>query len=270
MAGGHGPMAMTIHVLVVAGADSSGGAGLSRDIETVASFGLRSSIAVTAVTVQTHRAVRHIELIEPDIVAAQMRAALECNDVRSIKVGMLGSACTIEAVSSVIALHSDIPVVLDPVLVSSSGRVLLPPEAMDMLLGRLVPQCRLVTPNLPELAMLTGGEVACNEDEILQQATVVLDGVGSTALLIKGGHATGSQATDLLVEKGQPVHRIGAPRLPAEMRGTGCMLASAVAAELALAKPLTASVSKAKQFVFDKLAEVGNPRPLPDEPIFPI
>ncbi|MGI6850959.1 hydroxymethylpyrimidine/phosphomethylpyrimidine kinase [Mesorhizobium sp. 1B3] len=255
-------MAMTLHVLIVAGTDSSGGAGLSRDVETVAAFGLRSAVAVTAVTVQTHGTVRHVELVAPSLVADQMRAALEANRTAAIKIGMLSSVETIDAVSSVIAEHPGIPVVLDPVLASSSGRALLPPEAVGVLQKRLMPLCRLVTPNLPELAMLTGSLPARNESEILRQGAVLFD-PGPGALLIKGGHAAGEHSTDFLLEKGQPVHRFGAPRLPAEMRGTGCMLASAIAAGLASGAALETSVSKAKQFVFDKLsvaAETSSPR----------
>lgn len=253
---------MTLHVLIVAGTDSSGGAGLSRDIETVTVFGLRSAVAVTAVTVQTHGAVQHVGSTEPAVVADQMRAALEANRTSAIKIGMLGAAETIHAVSSVIAEHPGIPVVLDPVLASSSGRALLPPEAVGVLRQRLMPLCRLVTPNLPELAMLTGSLPARDECEILRQGTVLLE-AGPRALLIKGGHAAGERSTDFLLEKGQPVHRFGAPRLPAEMRGTGCMLASAIAGGLALGASLETSVSKAKQFVFDKLAvaaETSSPR----------
>lgn len=253
MAGRHGSMAVTPHVLVVAGSDSSGGAGLSRDIETIAAFGLRSCVAVTAVTVQTHRAVLHVELVAPDIVAAQISTAIEANPVRAIKIGMLGAAETVEAVSSAIAGHPDIPVVLDPVLVSTSGRALLPQEAIRLLQSRLMPLCRLVTPNLPELSVLTGSPHAEDEAEILRQGAALLK-VGPAALLVKGGHATGSVSTDLLLAKDEPVRRFSAARQSGDIRGTGCMLASAVAAGLALGFPLPRSVSDAKQYVFDRLA----------------
>lgn len=249
-------------VLIVAGTDSSGGAGLSRDVETVASFGLRCAVAVTAVTAQTDETVRHIELLAPALVADQMRAALAARRMAAIKIGMLGAAEIIDAVSSVIAEHPGIPVVLDPVLASSSGRALLSLEAVGALKRILMPLCRLVTPNLPELALMAGVPPAQDEKEALRQGAMLLD-AGSAALLIKGGHAAGDHSTDLLLEKGQPVHRFGAPRLPAEMRGTGCMIASAIAAGLALGAPLETSVSKAKQFVFDKLAaaaETSSPR----------
>jgi len=249
-------------VLIVAGTDSSGGAGLSCDVETVASFGLRSAVAVTAVTVQTDESVRHVELVAPALVADQMRAALAAHRMAAIKIGMLGAAEIIGAVSSVIAEHPGIPVVLDPVLASSSGRALLSLEAVGILRQILMPLCRLVTPNLPELALMAGAPPAQDEKEALRQGAVLLD-AGAAALLIKGGHAAGDHSIDLLLEKGQPVHRFGAPRLPAEMRGTGCMLASAIAAGLASGAPLGRSVAKAKRFVFDKLAvaaETSSPR----------
>lgn len=253
MAGRHGTMAVTPHVLIVAGSDSSGGAGLSRDIETVAAFGLRSCVAVTAVTVQTHRAVRHIELVAPDIVTAQISAAIEANPVRAIKMGMLGAAETIEAVASAIVRHPGIPVVLDPVLVSTSGRALLPGEAIRLLQSRLMPLCRLVTPNLPEISVLTESPPAEDEAEILRQGAALLE-AGPAAVLVKGGHASGNVSTDLLLEKGESVRRFSTARQSSDIRGTGCMLASAITAGLALGFPLPRSVSNAKQYVFDRLA----------------
>ena len=125
MAGRDGAVAMTPHVLVVAGTDSSGGAGLSRDIETIATLGLRTSVAVTAVTVQTHDAVHRVEHIAPDLIAAQMRAAFAANPVAAVKIGMLGTTAAVEAVASVLASSLPVPVVLDPVLASTSGRRLL-------------------------------------------------------------------------------------------------------------------------------------------------
>ncbi|UUP15743.1 Hydroxymethylpyrimidine/phosphomethylpyrimidine kinase [Nitratireductor thuwali] len=128
MADGDRAMAMKgdRHVLIVAGSDSSGGAGIARDIETVAACGLRSCLAVTAVTVQTHERVERIERVAPENVAAQMRAALAANDVAAIKIGMLGAGGAVEAVAAVLRDHAAVPVVLDPVIAASSGRALLP------------------------------------------------------------------------------------------------------------------------------------------------
>ena len=312
---------MTPHVLIVAGSDSSGGAGIIRDVETVSAFGLRSSLAVTAVTVQTHARVEHIEQMPADLVAAQMRAAFAANPERAelipppltpphkgewetgaapvigdaaaannigswrqtalqqcppppcgeglgvgvplattaaspvsaVKIGMLGTAATIDAVASVLASSLPVPVVLDPVLASTSGRALLDDDAIDVLKHKLLPLCRLVTPNLPELALLTGRPVASSEQEIVRQARLLLE-TGVAAVLAKGGHGKGAQSIDLLVQPGNCVRSFEALRLNAALRGTGCMLASAVAAHLALGDPLDMSIDKAKRHVFTRLA----------------
>lgn len=251
---------MTPHVLVVAGSDSSGGAGIARDVETVAAFGLRSCLAVTAVTVQTHEAVAAVELVAPDLVAAQMRAALAANPVAAVKIGMLGAEDTVRAVADVLEEHPGLPVVLDPVLASTSGRALLAPNAAAVLRERLMPLCGLVTPNLPELALLTGLRQAADETELLRQARLLLD-AEVPALLVKGGHATGETSTDLLFRRGQPPLRFDAPRLEASMRGTGCILASAIAAQTALGKTLEEAVRRAKRHVFDALRrQISSPR----------
>lgn len=244
---------MTPHVLIVAGSDSSGGAGIIRDVETVSAFGLRSSLAVTAVTVQTHARVERIEQMPPDLVAEQMRAAFAANSITAVKIGMLGSAATIDAVASVLASSLPVPVVLDPVLASTSGRALLDDDAIDVLKHKLLPLSALVTPNLPELALLTGQSVASSEHEIVRQARLLLE-TGVQAVLAKGGHAEGAQSIDLLVQPGNAVRSFGALRLNATLRGTGCMLASAVAAHLALGEPLDMSIDNAKRHVFTRLA----------------
>lgn len=255
MAGGDGAMAMTPHVLIVAGSDSSGGAGIARDIETVSAFGLRSCLAVTAVTVQTHSAVERIEQMPPELIAAQMRAAFAANTVAAVKIGMLGTTAAIEAVGSVLASNPQIPAVLDPVLASTSGRVLLEDDAIDTLRRDLIPVCRLVTPNLIELAKLTGSVPAPDQESAGRQGEKLSGSVG-TAVLVKGGHAQGAQAVDVLLQPNRPAARFEAPRLPGGMRGTGCMLSSAIAASLALGVSLEESVRSGKQYVFDIIARL--------------
>ncbi|RAZ87568.1 bifunctional hydroxymethylpyrimidine kinase/phosphomethylpyrimidine kinase [Mesorhizobium hawassense] len=246
-------MAMTPHVLIVAGSDSSGGAGIARDVETVSAFGLRSCLAVTAVTVQTHDTVEQIEHMPPELVAAQMRAAFAANQVAAVKIGMLGTAAAIEAVGSVLASSPKVPVVLDPVLVSTSGRLLLEEDAIDVLRRDLMPVCRLVTPNLIELATLNGSAPAPDEEGARHQGKELSRRV-RTAVLVKGGHSAGSQSIDVLLQPNCPAVRFEAPRLPRGMRGTGCMLSSAIAASLALGLSLEDSVRSAKQYVFDIIA----------------
>jgi len=252
MAGGDGSVAMTPHVLIVAGSDSSGGAGIVRDVETASAFGLRSSVAVTAVTVQTHTRVERIEQMPPELVAEQMRAAFAANPIAAVKIGMLGTAATIDTVASVLASSLPVPVVLDPVLASTSGRQLLDDGAVDALKRRLFPLCTLLTPNLPELALLTGLPLASSEGGIIRQTAMLFE-TGAPAILVKGGHATGASATDLLLLPGREPIRFEASRIAVSMRGTGCMLASAIAAHLAQYETLEISIGKAKRYVFAKL-----------------
>jgi len=244
------------HVLVIAGSDSSGGAGIARDVETIGALGLRSCLAVTAVTVQTHMSADRIETMPPDLVVAQMRAALGANRVRAIKIGMLGTSQAIAAVATILGDYADIPAILDPLLASSSGRALLAEDAVAALRRDLIPLCSLVTPNLAELAALAESAFALNEASACRQGNELLAAAG-TAVLVKGGHAQGAQATDILLRAGHPAIRFDARRLPGQMRGTGCMLSSAIAACLALGESLEASVRKAKQYVFDRFGRAA-------------
>lgn len=245
------------HVLVVGGSDSSGGAGIGRDIETISALGVRTCLAVTTVTVQTHEAVTQIHNLQPDLVADQMRAALQANEVGAIKIGMLATEQIIVAVADVLRQNPQIPAVIDPVLASSSGRPLLETGAIGVLKQELIPLCCLVTPNLIELAVLAGSELAMDEDDALQQGQELLTS-GLQALLIKGGHATGCRSTDILMRPGQEPIRFDAPRLAGSMRGTGCMLASAIAAHLANGSLLEDGVRKGKQLVFETLRKIGS------------
>ncbi|MFC3321387.1 hydroxymethylpyrimidine/phosphomethylpyrimidine kinase [Mesorhizobium cantuariense] len=240
------------HVLVVGGSDSSGGAGIARDIETISALGVRACLAVSAVTIQTHQAVTAIHHLQPSLVADQMRAALRANKVSAIKIGMLPTRRVIMAVAAVLSENLRIPAILDPVLASSSGRPLVEANAIDVMKRDLIPLCRLVTPNLIELAVLTGSELAVDDEDTLRQGRRLL-AAGPRALLLKGGHAVGPRSTDILLLPDQDPIRFDTPRLATSMRGTGCMLASAIAAYLANARSLDDSVCEGKRFVFDKL-----------------
>lgn len=233
-------MNMQPQMLIVAGSDSSGGAGLVRDIETAAAFGLKSCVAITAVTAQTHQSALAVCPMEPDIVAAQMRAALEANSVKAVKIGMLASEAIVREVAKVLGEHPDIPVVLDPVLASSSGTALLDEAGRQALLEHLLPLSTIVTPNLPELVALTGVSVVDDAARFLLER-------GAGAVLVKGGHSSGLNADDLLFRRGMPSVSFGSKRFPFEMRGTGCMLASAIAARLAKGDCLDDAVEAAKK-----------------------
>jgi hydroxymethylpyrimidine/phosphomethylpyrimidine kinase len=250
-------MAMSdLHVLIVAGADSSGGAGIARDLETVAGHSFRACVAVTAVTAQTHEAVQAIEPMPARLVAEQMHAALASNRVGAIKIGMLATAGIVAAVADVLRTSPEIPVVLDPVLAASSGGALLESEAIARLKQNLIPLCRVVTPNWIELAMLTGREPAADEAEALRQGDMLLE-TGGNAILIKGGHARSGSASDILLSGGAPV-RFDARRIPVAMRGTGCMLASAIASGLARGASLEDSVRAGRARVRSALEDVAD------------
>lgn len=243
------------HVLVVAGTDSSGGAGIARDVETLSAFGVRACLAVTAVTAQTDRTVDDIEIMPARLVESQMRAALASRHVGAIKLGMLASPETVFAVCRVLHDHRNLPVVADTVLASSSGRRLMKGDAISAY-ELLYPLSTVLTPNLPELAALTGCNSASTESHAADQAQQLINR-GARAVLVKGGHATGYEAVDQLVQS-SGISRHAAPRLKASMRGTGCMLASAIAASLALGSDLPVSVSQAKAFVLRQLDPIKN------------
>ncbi|ESZ15238.1 hydroxymethylpyrimidine/phosphomethylpyrimidine kinase [Mesorhizobium sp. L48C026A00] len=241
------------HVLVVGGSDSSGGAGIARDIETLSSMGVRSCLAVTAVTVQTHDIVTDILHLQPGLVADQMRVALlQANQVAAVKIGMLATAEIVAAVAAVLRENPRIPAVLDPVLASTSGRALLEASAIPIMKQHLMPLCRIVTPNLIELALLAGSELAVDEVGALQQGQQLL-AAGVQALLIKGGHGSGPRSTDVLVRPNQEPVRLDTRRLARTMRGTGCALASAIAAYLAIGGSIEEAVRQAKLLVFEKI-----------------
>lgn len=233
-------------VIVIGGTDSSGGAGISRDIATLTELECEARPVITAVTAQTDLAVHAITAISPDQVAQQLSAALATGPVSAIKTGMLHSGETVLAVAEVLAGFAAIPLVIDPVLVSSSGTQLLDPDGIVALKTCLLPLCTLITPNLPEVQKLTGS------DHSEQQAKALLE-LGAAAVLIKDGHGDGEMSVDRLFQSGLPAAELTAPRLTASLRGTGCMLATAIAANLSLGKSRKRACLMAKNFVGYKL-----------------
>ena len=331
-------------ILVIAATDSSGGAGLTRDVRVLTDFSADALCVATAVTAQSDKRVFAVHHVPPDIIRAQLTAALETRRVGAVKIGMLGTRATVEAVAESLAAaistmaaeagtpataasgstadgtptttdaattgegipatiaspegqpspsiparlsrllshglpsHASIPIVLDPVLVASSGGVLLDARGRAALLEKLLPQATLITPNVPEIAALLSEPLAPNEVELVNQARRLLE-FGCQAILLKGGHATGDEAVDLLVtrarnpqadrrqpegrqnEAGRPadavgniiVERITSKRMPITSRGTGCALASAIAAGLASGHSLAEACKRAKRYVLDTM-----------------
>jgi hydroxymethylpyrimidine/phosphomethylpyrimidine kinase len=239
-------------VLVIGGSDSSGGAGLARDLRTLAHFNTAAVCALTAVTVQSDARVVGVHPLAPDLVRAQIQAALATRPVGAIKIGMLASAAVACAVAASVPPRAQVPLVLDPVLAASCGGELLDAAGRTALRAELLPRTTLLTPNIPEAAALLDAPPALDESELLQQAQALLS-LGPQAVLLKGGHGHGDEAVDLLVQRGEPPRRYGAPRSPNTCRGTGCALASAIAAGLAAGLPLPQSCLRARGYVLELL-----------------
>ena len=235
-------------VLVIAGSDSSGGAGLTRDVRTLAHFGVAALCAVTAVTAQSDARVSAVHLVPPQLVRAQIAAALATSRVAAIKIGMLATRATVLAVAASLPPRSATPLVLDPVLAASSGGELLDAAGREALLETLLPRATVVTPNIPEAAALLGAQPASSDAELLQQGEALL-ALGPEHVLLKGGHGSGAEATDLLFTAGGAPRRFSAPRCAGARRGTGCALASALAAGLAAGLDVTAACASAKRHV---------------------
>jgi hydroxymethylpyrimidine/phosphomethylpyrimidine kinase len=243
-------------VLVIAGSDSSGGAGLARDVQTLAHFGATALCAVTAVTAQTDAQLSAVHPVPPEMVRAQIEAAFATRRVAAIKVGMLGTRATVLAVAASLATREPRPLVLDPVLASSSGGELLDAAGQDALRALLLPRTTLLTPNIPEAAALLGAPAARSEDELLRQAEALL-ALGPQAVLLKGGHGEGALAVDLLLTRATGAQRLSAPRCPATRRGTGCALAAAIAAGLAAGAELFEACARAKRYVAELLQQAS-------------
>lgn len=239
-------------VLVIAGSDSSGGAGLIRDVQVLNDFDVDTLCAVTAVTAQSNSRVIRVHHVPPKVIRAQIAAAFETRPVRAIKIGMLGTRTTVEAVVESLPSGTAIPIVLDPVLAASSGGVLLDAEGRAAMRENLFPHATIVLPNVPEAAILLDEDPATGELSLIAQARRLL-ALGPQAVLLKGGHADGEEAVDLLISGNDVVRRIASARVPAIQRGTGCALASAITAGLASGTPLLEACRQAKRYVVDML-----------------
>jgi hydroxymethylpyrimidine/phosphomethylpyrimidine kinase len=239
---------MNGRVLIVAGSDSGGGAGIQADIKTVTALGGFAATAVTALTVQNTQGVFGVLPVPPDFLRHQMTAVLEDIGADAIKIGMLHDVPVIEAVAEVLRAHcAGIPVVLDPVMVAQSGASLLAEAAVDRLRRELFPLASVVTPNLPEAEKLLGRGIASVEE--MQAAARDLVALGAPAALLKGGHLEGDVITDILATAGGEELFTG-KRLPGRSRhGTGCTLASAIATGLAQHLTLRESVQRARAYL---------------------
>ena len=241
--------------LTIAGSDSGGGAGIQADLKSFAALGVYGASAITALTAQNTTGVRAIHDVPADMVRQQLEAVLEDLPVAAIKIGMLSRRETIDAVAGVIErLAPEVPVVLDPVMVASSGDLLLQQDAVEGLRRRLIPLAALTTPNLPELEVLTGELPGESVEEMAAAGQKLLDD-GGAAVLVKGGHMRGETCYDVLVTPGNPPMVLQSTRLNSRnTHGTGCTLSSAIAALLAKGQPLADAVSGAHDYLQAALA----------------
>ncbi|MFC3693969.1 bifunctional hydroxymethylpyrimidine kinase/phosphomethylpyrimidine kinase [Chenggangzhangella methanolivorans] len=245
---------MTPIALTIAGSDSSGGAGIQADLKTFSALGVYGASAIVALTAQNTLGVTAIHDAPPEFIAAEIDAVMDDLDVRAVKIGMVSRVETIEAIADALIRHKVERIVLDPVMVASSGARLLAPDAIAAVRDRLVPLALVVTPNLPEAAELLGAEIARDEVDMAEQARA-LRRLGARAALVKGGHGEGAEAADVLVGEDGAASRFAAPRIATRnTHGTGCTLSSAIAAELAKGRGLVDAVSTAKAYVAAAIA----------------
>ncbi|MEL6059313.1 MULTISPECIES: bifunctional hydroxymethylpyrimidine kinase/phosphomethylpyrimidine kinase [unclassified Methylobacterium] len=239
------PIAVTI-----AGSDSGGGAGIQADLKTFSALGVYGASVITALTAQNTRGVQGIHDVPADFVARQMDSVFSDLAVTAVKIGMLSRSEVIAAVADGLARHADrIPVVLDPVMVATSGDRLIADDAVATLRDRLLARADLITPNLPEAAVLLGEAVAEDAATAAAQARRLV-ALGARAVLIKGGHGTGRESIDHLVTADGTLRTLVAPRIAtANTHGTGCTLSSAIAAGLARGLSLPAAVAEAKTYL---------------------
>ena len=230
-------------VLIVAGSDPSGGAGVQADIKTVTALGGYAASAITAITVQNTLGVSAVYELEPKLVAAQARAVLDDIGADAIKIGMLGRARTVQVVADLLDAATGVPAVIDPVMIAKGGASLLRAKAVDAVRRLLVPRADLLTPNAPEAAALVGFEVHTVDDQ--RRAGEALLKAGARAVLLKGGHIAGDRVIDLLFTPDGETAFEG-PRLDTRhTHGTGCTLASACATGLAQGMELVDAVARA-------------------------
>ena len=235
-------------VLSIAGSDSGGGAGIQADLKTVAALGCYGMTAITALTAQNTRGVRSIHGVPPQMLRDQIDAVIEDIGAHAVKIGMLHAPEIVDVVAAAIDRHALRNVVLDPVMVATSGATLIETPAIAALVRELFPRADLVTPNLDEASLLVGRPLRTPED--MESAAMALLGQGARAVLLKGGHLPGDTVIDLLVTAAGEKYRLEAPRIDsANTHGTGCTLSSAIASHLALGVTLPEAVSRARVFI---------------------
>ncbi|MDO4998150.1 MAG: bifunctional hydroxymethylpyrimidine kinase/phosphomethylpyrimidine kinase [Neisseria sp.] len=242
-----------VRVLTIAGSDSSGGAGIQADLKTFGALGAYGASAITAITAQNTQGVQGVFAVPSAMIAAQCRSVFDDVRIDAVKIGMLPDVASIEAVAEVLRVYRPPFVVLDPVLVATSGDSLALENTIDAMKTALFPLANLLTPNLNELAALTGQTLAKNEQEMLRQGELLLQS-GVAAVLLKGGHWAGDTARDWLVQTNQPAQCFVTSRVDTNhTHGTGCTLASAIAALYPHRQRLDFAIAAAKSYLHGAL-----------------
>ena len=234
-------------VLIIAGSDPSGGAGIQADIKTVTALGGYAATAITAITVQNTKGVTAVHPVAADVIAAQVEAVVDDIGADAIKIGMIGDVETAEIILSALRAYPDIPVVLDPVLVATSGDALAKDGVAVVIKEKLTPLSAVITPNTEEVAALTGVTVTDRDTKIAAGEALVAAGAG--AALVKGGHLQGDTVEDALITP-EGARIFSNPRIETtSTHGTGCTLASAIATGLAQGMALQSAVKRAIGYV---------------------
>ena len=244
-------------VLTIAGSDSGGGAGIQADLKTFAALGCYGTSAITALTAQNTVGVQGIHAVPAEFLKAQIQSVLDDIGVDAVKIGMLHAPGIVEVVAWAIDHYKLTNVVLDPVMVATSGDRLIASETVQVLVHELFPRVSVITPNLDEAALLLGRDIP--NAEALDIAAQDLLGMGARAVLLKGGHLAGDEVVDLLTDASGPLQRLASRRIASRnVHGTGCTLSSAIAAHLALGHPLGDAVVLGRRFILEAIAKGAN------------
>jgi hydroxymethylpyrimidine/phosphomethylpyrimidine kinase len=240
-------------VLSIAGSDSGGGAGIQADLKTFSALGCYGMTAITAITAQNTCGVTGIHGIPPEMLRAQIDAVVQDIGVDAVKIGMLHSPDVVRVVADAIRTHQLPHVVLDPVMVATSGDKLIADETVGVLVRELFPLAEVITPNLDEAGWLLGRSIG--SADALPEAAQALLGMGARAALLKGGHLPGNWVVDLLAVQGGSTQRLESQRIATHNgHGTGCTLSSAIAAFLAIGEPLPLAVEHARAYILGAIA----------------
>ncbi len=241
-------------VLSIAGSDSGGGAGIQADLKTFSALGCYGMTAITALTAQNTLGVSAIHGVPPEMLKAQLSAVLDDIGVDAVKIGMLHAPDIVRTVAWALKHYNVKQVVLDPVMVATSGDRLIAADTVQVLVDELFPLATVVTPNLDEAALLLGRAIHSADE--LEAAARDLLAMGTQAVLLKGGHLPGDTVTDLLVTGAGAPQRLSSPRIASRnTHGTGCTLSSAIASYLALGEPLSQAVTMASSYILQAIAQ---------------